>query len=188
MAAQLKEIEADFANFFISRIYSGRVSAKVREQMTPIIQSGIQQFVRDQVNERLQRALLNGEHPQSVLATGATPMVAEAVVAQVDSESMPIDDAVETTEDEIQGHLIIRAMLGDIVDLNRVAMRDAKSYCAIILDDNNRQPIARLWFNRSQWYLGTFDENKKETRNPIASLTEIYDYREALREATRRYL
>ena len=43
-------------------------------------------------------------------------------------------------------------------------------------------------FNRSQWYLGTFDENKKETRNPIASLTEIYDYREALREATRRYL
>lgn len=115
-------------------------------------------------------------------------MVAEAVVAQVDSESMPIDGAVETTEDEIQGHLIIRAMLGDIVDLNRVAMRDAKSYCAIILDDNNRQPIARLWFNRSQWYLGTFDENKKEARNPIASLTEIYDYREALREATRRYL
>lgn len=41
-------------------------------------------------------------------------------------------------------------------------MRDSKSYCAILLDNNNRKPVCRLWFNRSQYYLGLFDEQKNE--------------------------
>ena len=46
---------------------------------------------------------------------------------------------------------------------------------AILLDDNNRKPIARLHFNsKKQKYLGVFDTDKKETRFPIESLDEIY--------------
>lgn len=42
----------------------------------------------------------------------------------------------------------------------RVVQRDAKSYFAVLLDDNNRKPIARLHFNRGQKYLGVFDATK----------------------------
>ena len=28
-------------------------------------------------------------------------------------------------------------------------MRDAQSYCAVLLDDNNRKPLCRLMFNKS---------------------------------------
>jgi hypothetical protein len=57
-----------------------------------------------------------------------------------------------------------------------------------LLDDNNRKPIARLHFNRTQKYIGIFDDNKEETRVPIGSLEEIYDHTEALRASVKSYL
>ena len=63
-------------------------------------------------------------------------------------------------------------------------MRGAKSYCAILLDDNNRKPIARLHFNRSKRYLGVFS-NKQEERVPIETLEDIYDHSEQLQETVR---
>lgn len=193
MASQLQEIEAEFANFFIGRVYQGRITAKVRQDMTPLIQSGIQQFIRGQVDERLQRALSAGEHQSAAshMAPTSPSKVdpSEPMTPGDDTEQTAAEFAeLETTHDEIQGHLIIRAILADMVDISRIKMRDAKTYCAILLDDNNRQPVGRLWFNRSQWYLGTFDEAKKETRNPISGVAEIYDHRHTLRETAARYL
>lgn len=190
MLTQLKEIEPDFANLFIGRIHQGRVTAKIREQLTPVIQAGIQQFVRDQVNERLQRALTNGDSPAQLSPAASTILVEASGVESADDSG---DDegepsGIETTEAEIQGLLVVRALLGEVVDMERIVMRDAKSYCAILLDNNNRQPIARLWFNRSQWYLGTFDEAKKETRNPIGGIADMYGFKSALRETIERYI
>jgi hypothetical protein len=68
-----------------------------------------------------------------------------------------------------------------VVDVGRVFMRDTQSYCGVLLDDNNRKPICRLHFNRSQKYIGLFDEQKAETRVPIDSLSDIYNYCDQLR-------
>lgn len=59
---------------------------------------------------------------------------------------------------------------------------------AVLLDDNNRKPIARLHFNRAQKYLGVFDENKVETRIPITALDEIYEHADTLRSSVKMYL
>ena len=74
------------------------------------------------------------------------------------------------------------------MDPERVTMRDAKKYCAIFLDDNNRKPIARLYFNTKQKYLGVFGENKNCERMPIDTLNGIYAYSERIREEVRRLL
>lgn len=58
----------------------------------------------------------------------------------------------------------------------------------VLLDDNNRKPIARLHFNTGQRYLGLFDENKVETRYPITSLDEIYEHAEHVRKTVHNYL
>ena len=53
-------------------------------------------------------------------------------------------------------------------------MRDAKSYCAILLDDNNRKSLVRLHFNGvTTKYVGTFS-GKDEQRHLISDLTDIY--------------
>jgi hypothetical protein len=67
-----------------------------------------------------------------------------------------------------------------------VVMRDSKSYCAILLDDNNRKTIARLHFNRSKKYVGFFS-SKREERVPIAALEDIYEHAERLQATVREY-
>jgi hypothetical protein len=69
-----------------------------------------------------------------------------------------------------------------------VVARDSKSYFAVLLDDNNRKPIARLHFNAAkQKYLGLLDADKVETRHPIDALEDIYSFADEIREAVRRY-
>ena len=88
-------------------------------------------------------------------------------------------DGVITTEDEIGGFRIVRAIAARHVDPNRVVIRDSKSYCAILLDDN-RKTLARLHFNSpTTRYVGTF-AGKVETRHTVSALTDIHKLEAAL--------
>jgi hypothetical protein len=66
------------------------------------------------------------------------------------------------------------------VDPKRIVMRDAKSYCAVLLDDNNRKTVARLHFNSpTSRYLGTFT-GKDETRVSVTDPVDIYKHEAAI--------
>lgn len=87
-----------------------------------------------------------------------------------------------TTEDEIAGFNIVRAIAAKAVDPKRIVMRDAKSYCAVLLDDNNRKTIVRLHFNSpTARYLGTFS-GKEETRHAVSEPVQIYQHDSAILE------
>ena len=65
---------------------------------------------------------------------------------------------------------------------------DTKSYCGVLVDDNNRKPLCRLHFNAaSVKYIGLFDEGKHEKRHVITKPVDIYRFAEQLREAARRF-
>jgi predicted type IV restriction endonuclease len=75
-----------------------------------------------------------------------------------------------TTAEEIAGFQIVRAILRDTVSPKRVYMRDVQSYCAILLDDNNRKPICRLRFNNTEkLIIGIFNLAKEEERVTLES-------------------
>ena len=68
--------------------------------------------------------------------------------------------------------------------VGRIVMRDVQAYCGILLDDNNRKPICRLRFNRSQKFLGLIiDAENNEERVPIEHIDDIYDYADRLKAA-----
>jgi hypothetical protein len=82
--------------------------------------------------------------------------------------------------------MTVRAIARDIIDAGRVTFRDVKSYCAIIFDDNNIKPLARMHFYRKQWYLGVFDGEKKD-RVAISILNDIYKLADQIRSTAERY-
>ena len=96
-------------------------------------------------------------------------------------------ERIETTEEELEGYYIIKAILRESLDPKRIALRDKKSYCGVLLDDNNRKPICRMYFNTKQKYLGLFTENKDEEKVPIDDLNCIYDYADTLKNTVRNY-
>jgi hypothetical protein len=148
----------------------------IKEQFEAITRRALHEFVSDRVRDRLTSALNQETETRTTESEGAIP-------AQADRE----DDEIETTDVEREGFYIVRGILAEVVDPRRVVMRDVRSYCGILLDDNNRKPLCRLHFNSAQKYLGLLDEAKNETREPIAELTEIYRFAGRLKEAAMRY-
>ena len=185
IAAQFKEPDDDWIKYFASRVYEGAVTQKVRDQFTPLVIKAAKQFLNDQVNGRLKTAL----GTETLQAGAADPAAAAELTSEPEVEKDLADnDGIETTLEELEGFQIVRAIVCSEVTPTRVTQRDAKTYFAVLLDDNNRKPIARLHFNRSQKYIGIFDDEKVETRMPISSLDEIYNHAEALRKSVHNYL
>jgi hypothetical protein len=174
--------DEDFVKFVASRVYEGAVTQKVRELFGELTRKAAAQFLNDQANDRLKSAISGSGSPVQAAAP-----VKETEVVAVEAE-VAGDDKVVTTEEEIEGFMIVKAIVRHAVDVKRVAMRDNQSYCGVLLDDNNRKPICRMHFNRSQKYLGVFDEDKAETRIPINGVDDIYAHSEKLIETAKSYL
>ena len=98
------------------------------------------------------------------------------------------EQQVITTAEELEGFYAVRAMLREIVTSKRIVMRDAQSYCAILLDDNNRKPICRLRFNNAQKFrLGLFNENKEEEVVNLESIDDIFNYADRMKATILSY-
>ena len=69
---------------------------------------------------------------------------------------MSTETGVVATEEELEAFHIVKAILRKSVELKRIAARDVQSYFGILLDDNNRKPICRLYFNTSRKSIGIF--------------------------------
>ena len=94
---------------------------------------------------------------------------------------------VVTTHEELDGFWLCKGVLHGLVDPDRIVFRDAKSYFSVLIDDNNRKPVCRFHFNGRQMFLGTFDEEKNETRHPIDGVNDIIEHANKLRRTARRY-
>lgn len=179
LIAQLDDPDEDFMKWLVRQVYPGMMTKQVRERFTPLVSRAFKEFINDRINLTLKSALdretgdLDGESDEQ---------------GDEQDEVTDGDRGIVTTAQELEGFMIVKAILRPIVDVSRVTLRDTKSYCGIILDDNSRKPICRLRFNTSQLYLGVFDENKKETRKKIDSLDGMYAYTEEIKTTTQRYL
>ena len=160
---EFAEPSEEFVRMLAGKVYDGRLTSAIKDSFRPIIVNSIAALIRDRVNERLANALIASNPAEDGDAT-------EAEGAEI----------VVTTEEEMAGFHIIRAIASKIISPKRIVLRDAKSYAAVILDDNNRKTIARLHFNSpTARYFGAF-LGKDETRHRIAEPVEIYRYDEAI--------
>lgn len=159
---EISDPSEGFITFFTKQIYPKVITAKVKEQFGPIIKRSFNQLISDAINERLKSAL-NQEKDI-------------AVTAKTEEISIPEPaSGIVTTEEEIEGFFIVKSMLRETIDSKRITYRDALSYFAILLDDNNRKTICRLYLNTKK-YLVVLDENKKEVKYEIQSLDDLYKY------------
>lgn len=169
LSSQVEKPDDEFVRFFFNTTNSGsRFTATAKEQFAIFVQKALHQFISESVSDRLRSALQKEDDKE------------EKTEEQEEAIS---NDGIVTTEAELEGFQIVRAIICQKVKPSRIAHRDTKSYFGILLDDNNRKPICRLYFNTAQKYIGLFDKNKKEIKQPINELTDIYKYTVKLLEA-----
>ncbi|MCL1807223.1 MAG: type I restriction endonuclease [Oscillospiraceae bacterium] len=168
------------AMYIMSEVYEGKRTQKAVDEFRPIIKRGFIQYINDAISETLKSAIKG----QSDASKG-------------NSEPIPTptteNDAIEESEtlitfEEIEAFAIVKSILRDMVDVDRLAYRHAKQYLAILFDDNKNKRVCRFWFSGNQKFITTPDENKKSVRHDISSLNDIYKYADFLREVCGRYL
>ncbi|WP_020681394.1 hypothetical protein [Marinobacterium rhizophilum] len=164
---QVAQPEEDFVRFFASRVYDGVITQRVRDQFAELTVKALRQFLNDKINDRLKTVLASGSDSPQVRAAQKTRD------ADIEDED---EHKVVTTIEELEGYHRVRAILREVVDVDRIVSRDTQSYFGVLLDDNKRKPLCRLHFNRTQKYLGLFDADKKETRHPIKRLDDIFQF------------
>lgn len=164
-----------------------KFTAAIREQFTPITRRAFEQLIGERINARLKGAM----SPEAVsvvsLQTPAGSMAPPS--AQEPKPTITSDAQIETSLEELEAFHLVRAILRDDVSPKRIFIRDAQSYCAVLLDDNNRKPICRLRFNNTQKLrLGLFNADKDEEVMNIESVDDVFQYAAQLKAAVALYL
>lgn len=176
---EFQEPNDEFVKYFVKQVYQWPVTAKIIQEFRPILKRSIANFINDTLNDRLKSAIAK----EDTAISEEDHSVAPGLLL----ESTAKEKEVETTEEELEGFYIVRSILRTKVEAQRITHRDALSYFAILLDDNNRRPICRLYLNGSKKYLATFGADKKEIKTPIDSIDDIYKYSQELESIVLSY-
>ena len=175
LAQEFANPSPELTKYFAKQIYEGTITAKLLEQFTLLTKKSISNYINDLISERLKSAMKQENEEKTTSTEEATAVCAETSV-------------IDTTSEEIEGFMITRAILRQVVDVSRVVFRDAKTYFAILFDDNNRKPICRLYLNGSKKYIVMFDEEKKELKTPIETIDDLYKFADNLISTVNKYL
>ena len=167
----------EFVIFLAKQVYGGRLTQTVKERFSFIARTAFHQLINDRINERLKSALSDQPLPPKEFGE----VDKSSVTA---SEEVALEPTALTSQEEIEGYYIVKGLLRGIVETNRVFMRDRKLFCSVLLDDSQRKPICRLWFNGDQKYVGLFDDDGNERKESVASLDGLYGFEEQLRQRT----
>lgn len=166
----------EFVRVLVTDLLSGRrFTPTLKDQFAQITKRAFEQLLTERINGRLMGAMA----AESPVAEEAAPIIPPAGEEQ----------EVVTTAEEIEGLHIIRSILRDVVNPRRIVMRDNLSYCAILLDDNNRKPVCRLRFNNTQKLaVGIFAADKTEERFALQEIDDLYGFADQLRATVQMHL
>lgn len=171
----------EIVKYFTKKVYDGIITAKVQEQFSELVKRAIGSYVNELISKRLKTALSSEEQreaSETLIGSPETEQTENATVA---------GDGIETTQEELDGFNIVKAIVRKIVDVSRVIYRDALSYCAILLDDNNRKPICRLYFNskKKNTYRLLIGIRKKQNMKLQILMTSLISRRNCVRSLKR---
>lgn len=170
---QWTEPSEDFIKYLLNEIYDGVKTKQVVEKFTPIIKKTFRIFITDQVNSKLSAALntsVNTKHDEP----------------EEDLEDTTTEAAIITTPEELESYAITKVLLNDFVDCNRIFYRDNQSYFNILLDDNIRKWIIRVYMNRTKKYVLLNDGNR--TKIEISTPMDITKLKTELENVLKQFL
>ncbi|MDO1605935.1 type I restriction enzyme HsdR N-terminal domain-containing protein [Lactobacillus sp. YT155] len=161
-----KNPDSEFTKYVMGAVYDGRKTESAIEDFKPIISTAITQLINEEVNDKLSNAL---NAPVSIKEENSK-----------DKEKSIERSAVETTPEEIEAYATVKIISKDIVNDNRIFYRDNQSYFNVLLDDNIRKWILRVYFTNTHNFIELNDG--KGTKLDFTNPTDIYNYSDDIKE------
>lgn len=167
---ELQDISDEFVKLLVSRFFDKPITANRLEMFRGFAKRALSAAISDIVNSRLKSALSINEEENS------------------ESEQLEENPRIITTEEEMEGFQIVKAILREVLPSERISFRDTQSYFGILMDDNNRKPLCRFRFDGKTKTIELFNEGKNNSEKVIIeTIDDIYKYKEELLKTVINY-
>lgn len=175
----MNEPSDEIVRLLVNRFFDKPVTASRLVTFKEYTKRAFSNSINESINFRLKNSLN---------ITETIPSKESQQITAVDENSEKETPKFITTEEEIEGSQIVKAILREILPASRIAFRDTQSYFGILLDDNNRKPICRLHFNSANKYIELFNNGKESgEKKLLESIDEIYGYKAELLATIKNY-
>lgn len=159
----------DFTRLVLTPIYEGMKTQAVIDKFKPLVKKSITQFINEKLNDKLKSAI-----------QGTVPADDE-VEETLETEETHTNDII-TTMEEIESYIVVRTLLMDVIDPERIYYKDTHSYFSIIVDNKVTRWVCRVFLKESVKYIIIQDANGTDNRYDISSVNDIVKYKNELSE------
>ena len=176
LSEQLTQPTESFLKYIVGEIYEGAKTKNTLEKFEPIVKKGFSQFISERVNEKLSAAL----------NTNVDTKLPNDEIIEKNEDDSKADSEIVTTPEELEAYTTTKIVLKDIIEPARVFCRDNRSYLNILIDDNIRKWIMRVYVNNHQIKLvfNNDDRTVVEIKNPL----DIVLYASILKEVSKKFI
>ena len=165
---QISNPSDDFVKLLVKPFYPGRFTPSVRDMFVGLVRDAFTEYVNDSVDFRLNAALARVEEQKH------------------DSQDKQQTEMVEITENvsefsdlEIEAYNIVKAIVGDVVDIERLTLRRFAKHTRVLLDDNQLKTVCSLYFMNGK---DSISIGKNGDSVEIDNSNELYDNVDILKE------
>ncbi len=154
----------DFIKLILNKdIYDGLKTQTIVDKYRPLVKKSINYYINDLINERLQSAMKKDDDIEK-------------------SDNIDEEDLIVTTMEEMDAYYIVKSILSEYCDINKVYYKDTISYFGILYDNKVTKWICRIYLKENVRYIVIPDKDKNEIRYDINKINDIYKFKTQLIE------
>ncbi|PTE69909.1 endonuclease [Staphylococcus devriesei] len=152
LTQQLENPKEDFVKYLLNEVYEGVKTKTVIDRFTPTVKNALNIFINEKVTDRL-NAALNSNNKSEVVNV-------ESEVENLEEVKADHKQEIITTPEELESYSMVKVTASEIIEPDRIHYRDNRSYFNILLDDNIRKWIMRVYFTNTKTQFILNDDEK----------------------------
>lgn len=164
---QLDNPSDEFVKFILNGVYEGVKTKTIIDRFTPTVKNTLNMMINERVTDKLNDALnRSGDDKVKIKGGIIENTEVKEEIKKKDTE------LIITTPEELESYAMVKVVSADIIDSQRIFYRDNRSYFNILVDDNIRKWVVRIYFSKMRNYLILNNEDKTtiEFETPIELL------------------
>ncbi|MDR3238222.1 MAG: type I restriction enzyme HsdR N-terminal domain-containing protein [Spirochaetia bacterium] len=179
-SAQLKEPSDEFILHMITHVYDGKKTQNVIDKFRPIVKLSLNNYISELMSEKITTAL-KGNNSDPIPLPDSIPV---PIIEEVEEHKAKII----TTDEEIEGYYLVKAILSEKFDSSKVTYKDTTNYFSINFDGFVTKWICRLWLNSNRKSLILPGENKQQITYEMDNIHDLFKYRAELEASAAKYM
>lgn len=155
----------DFIKLILNKgIYDGVKTQNVIDKYRPILKKSINFYINSLINQRLQNAL----------NTSSSESNSDQSLELIE------DNTIVTTAEELESYYIVKSILSEIVEPDKIYYKDTFSYFGILYDNKVTKWVCRVFLKENIKFIIIPDNEKKEIKYEINNISDIYKFKQQL--------